>query len=139
LIELSGEPAYLQVANDLRRQIRKGSMPTGTRLPSTTQLMATYGHSSTVIKAAINELRADGLVVGQQGKGVFVRDPSGAGDRPGGSDQFRVLMAQVQTLMSTTACASPRSSSTRMATSAAVSVVIGRGSFMATSTPAGTG
>ena len=98
MTELSGEPAYQQVANDLRRQIRKGSMPAGTRLPSTSQLMATYGHSSTVIKAAINELRADGLVVGQQGKGVFVRDPSEAGDRPAGSDQFRTLMAQVQTL-----------------------------------------
>ena len=98
MTELSGEPAYQQVANDLRRQIRKGSMPAGTRLPSTSQLMATYGHSSTVIKAAINELRADGLVVGQQGKGVFVRDPSGTEERTEGSDQFRVLMAQVRTL-----------------------------------------
>ena len=98
MTELSGEPAYQQVANDLRRQIRKGSMPTGTRLPSTSQLMATYGHSSTVIKAAINDLRADGLVVGQQGKGVFVRDPRGAGERPEGSDQFRALMDQVRTL-----------------------------------------
>ena len=98
MTELSGEPAYQQVANDLRRQIRKGSMPAGHRLPSTSQLMATYGHSSTVIKAAINELRADGLVVGQQGKGVFVREPSGAGERPTGSDQFRTLMAQVKSL-----------------------------------------
>jgi GntR family transcriptional regulator len=72
--ELTGEPAYRQVANDLRRQIVDGALPTGTRLPSQAALTKTYGVSATVVKAALSELRVDGLVIGQQGKGTFVRD-----------------------------------------------------------------
>ncbi len=37
------------------------------------QLRQLYGVSNTVIRDALNELRREGLVVGQQGKGVFVR------------------------------------------------------------------
>jgi GntR family transcriptional regulator len=72
--ELTGEPAYRQVANDLRRQITDGALPPGTQLPSLAALTKTYGVSATVVKAALSELRVDGLVIGQQGKGTFVRD-----------------------------------------------------------------
>jgi GntR family transcriptional regulator len=40
------------------------------------QLRQRYGVSNTVVRDALNELRRDGLVVGQQGKGVFVRPAS---------------------------------------------------------------
>src|SRR4051794_11401095 len=63
--ELTGEPAYRQVANDLRGQITTGVLPAGAQLPSTTALTQKYGVSATVIKAALNELRVDGLIVGQ--------------------------------------------------------------------------
>jgi GntR family transcriptional regulator len=71
--DLSGTPAYLQVAADLRKQIAGGALPVGAKLPSMTQLRELYGVSNTVIRDALNELRREGLVVGQQGKGVFVR------------------------------------------------------------------
>ena len=69
---MSGMPAYLQVADDLRTQIRSGALEPGAQLPSMAQLRQRYGVSNTVVRDALSELRRDGLVVGQQGKGVFV-------------------------------------------------------------------
>jgi DNA-binding GntR family transcriptional regulator len=71
---MSGMPAYLQVAGDLREQIRTGRLGPGDKLPSMAQLRAQYGVSNTVIRDALNELRRDGAVIGQQGKGVFVSE-----------------------------------------------------------------
>lgn len=68
-----GLPAYKQVAGDLRRQIAAGELPVGVAIPSTAELTRRYEISSTVARAAVAQLRADGLVVGQPGKGVFVR------------------------------------------------------------------
>jgi len=68
-----GRPAYQQVADDLRRKIAAGELAVGSAIPSTAQLTRTYGVSSTVVRAAVNRLRADGLLLGQPGKGVFVR------------------------------------------------------------------
>lgn len=67
-------PAYRQIADELRTKIRNGRLPAGSQLPSTSEMMRTYDVSSTVVKAALNQLRLEGLVIGQQGKGVFVRD-----------------------------------------------------------------
>ena len=69
----TGKPAYQHVADDLRRQISDGRLPVGSQLPTVAQLMKTYDVSSTVIKSAINQLKAENVVVGQQGKGVYVR------------------------------------------------------------------
>lgn len=70
----TGRPAYLQVTDDLRRQIESGRLGPGDKLPSMAELCRVYSVSSTVIRDALGELRRAGLVVGQQGKGVFVRD-----------------------------------------------------------------
>jgi len=81
MIEKTGRPAYMQIADELRRQIRSGSLPPGTALPSITQLCRRYDVSASVVKAAISVLRTEGLIVGQQGKGVFVRYPGSAAGR----------------------------------------------------------
>lgn len=73
MTDLVGRPAYRQVADDLRRKIAAGEPEVGSAIPSTAQLTRAYGVSSTVVRAAVAELRADGLVLGQPGKGVFVR------------------------------------------------------------------
>ncbi|RVX46252.1 regulatory GntR family protein [Nonomuraea polychroma] len=74
MVKNTGRPGYLQIADDLRAQIRGGSLAPGTPLPSTTQLAEQYDASLSVVKMAVGILRNEGLVIGQQGKGVFVRD-----------------------------------------------------------------
>src|SRR5262245_54811831 len=69
----TGRPAWQQVADDLRRQIGDGRLPVGSQLPTVARLMEIYGVSSTVIKSAISQLKARTVVIGQQGKGVYVR------------------------------------------------------------------
>jgi DNA-binding transcriptional regulator YhcF (GntR family) len=69
----SGTPAYRHVAAELRRQISDGSLSVGAQLPTVAALMAEWEVSSTVIKAAVSQLKAEGVVIGQQGKGVYVR------------------------------------------------------------------
>jgi GntR family transcriptional regulator len=71
--ESVGRPAYQQVADDLRRRIASAELPVGSAIPSTAKLSKTYGVSITVVRAAVAQLRGDGLLMGQPGKGVFVR------------------------------------------------------------------
>ncbi|WP_049567323.1 winged helix-turn-helix domain-containing protein [Nonomuraea sp. SBT364] len=78
MVEKSGRPGYLQIADDLRAQIRTGSLSPGAALPSTAQLCQRYDVSASVVKAAISVLRTENLIVGQQGKGVFVREDAAA-------------------------------------------------------------
>ncbi|MFI6297633.1 GntR family transcriptional regulator [Nonomuraea sp. NPDC050790] len=74
MVKHTGRPGYLQIADDLREQIRGGSLAPGAPLPSTTQLAEQYDASLSVVKMAVGLLRNEGLVIGQQGKGVYVRD-----------------------------------------------------------------
>ncbi len=69
---VTGRPAYRRIADDLRAKILDGTYPLGEPLPSTAKLMTAYGVSITVARAAVNELRAEGVVAGQPGKGVYV-------------------------------------------------------------------
>ena len=73
MTESIGRPAYQQVAEDLRQRIASGEFPVGSAIPSTSKLASAYAVSITVVRAAVTQLRADGLLIGQPGKGVFVR------------------------------------------------------------------
>ena len=97
---MSGMPAYRQVADDLRAQIRAGALEPGAQLPSMTQLRKRYSVSNTVVRDALNELRRDGLVVGQQGKGVFVRptSESATSANGGGGDDSAELRRELADL-----------------------------------------
>lgn len=77
----TGEPAGQQLARALRRRIVDEMSP-GDRLPSSAELQAEHGVSSTVVRDAINALKAQGFVVGQQGKGVFVAEIGLPGAEP---------------------------------------------------------
>jgi DNA-binding GntR family transcriptional regulator len=71
--------------------IEQGVLEPEDSLPSTAQLCDQYGVSASVVKAAISVLRTEDLVIGQQGKGVFVR-PAGQNPQPEGDD---ALIAQL--------------------------------------------
>jgi GntR family transcriptional regulator len=72
----AGRPAYLQVADALRAQIRDGTYPPGAQLPTERALMATWNVSSKTVRAAVDRLRAEGYVLSRQGVGSFVREPA---------------------------------------------------------------
>lgn len=69
-----GTPFYRQIAEDIAAQIEAGTLKPGDKLPSTAQLKDHYDVSETVIRFAMVELKARGLVVGHQGKGTFVAE-----------------------------------------------------------------
>ncbi|WP_182874314.1 GntR family transcriptional regulator [Microbispora sp. H10670] len=67
-------PPYKQVANALRAAILTKTFEPGEKLPSGTELAATYGVARMTVQQAIRLLRDEGLVVSRQGSGVFVRE-----------------------------------------------------------------
>lgn len=71
--DLTGRPMYLVVADDLRKRIDRADLRPGDQIPSLAELVGEYDASTTTIRQALAVLRAEGHLVGQQGKGVFVR------------------------------------------------------------------
>jgi len=69
-------PLYEQVAEGLRSEIKTGSLPEGVAFPSERKLMARFGVARSTVRAAIAQLRSEGMVVVEKGAGSFVRDPS---------------------------------------------------------------
>ncbi|TXI02163.1 MAG: FadR family transcriptional regulator [Rhizobium sp.] len=65
-----------KVIDQLRLEIETGKLRVGDQLPTEPQLEAVFDVSRTVVREAIADLRAAGLVKPVQGKGVFVSDVS---------------------------------------------------------------
>lgn len=65
------------IADDLREQIRTGTLPPGSVLPTSRELSETYGVTPKTASAGIALLKAEGLVLGEQGGRRRVR-----ADRP---------------------------------------------------------
>ena len=87
-------PPYRQAADDLRKRISKGEFGPGERLPSVRDLATEYGVAPQTMQNALKELRKDELVVAQQGRAFFVRDPT----RPAGAngtDSERLAAAEI--------------------------------------------
>ncbi|WP_219415704.1 GntR family transcriptional regulator [Pseudonocardia nigra] len=64
---------WRDIAADLRGAIEGGEYAPGARLPSRSQLVQRYSVAPQTVVNAINALRAEGLVVGLTGSGVYVR------------------------------------------------------------------
>ncbi|TRO56211.1 GntR family transcriptional regulator [Streptomyces sp. IB201691-2A2] len=65
--------AHQKIAAGLRRQITRGDLAPGAQLPSTPALMEQYGVAGTTIQKALLMLKEEELLLGQPGKGVFVK------------------------------------------------------------------
>lgn len=63
-----------EVARMLCEAIKSGVYKPGDRLPTETALCELYGVSRPVLREAISQLKSDGLVIPQQGRGVFVSE-----------------------------------------------------------------
>jgi GntR family transcriptional regulator len=66
-------PKYAQVVSEIKHRIERGEYPPGSLLPSEHQLGSEFGLSRPTIVKALSELRQDGWIDTQQGKGSFVR------------------------------------------------------------------
>jgi GntR family transcriptional regulator len=69
----SSWPLYLQIADDLRKEILQQQLRPGERLPSEHSLMERYGASRQTVRKAVAVLKTEGLLDAAQGQGVFVR------------------------------------------------------------------
>src|SRR5512139_2408035 len=69
----SYEPAYVQLAKILRRQIADGAYRPGDQLPSEAQLCRRYGISPMTVRRSINLLSDQDIVNTAQGRGTFVK------------------------------------------------------------------
>lgn len=61
-----------QIVEVMQKRIQSGEYPRGEKLPSEHVLIAEFGVNRTVVREAIANLRANGLVTARQGIGVFV-------------------------------------------------------------------
>lgn len=66
-------PPYRQIAALLRQAIDLGRLAPGEKLPSEAALMEQFGVARMTVRHAIQELRGEGLVNAEHGRGVFVR------------------------------------------------------------------
>ncbi|MFC4063782.1 GntR family transcriptional regulator [Actinoplanes subglobosus] len=65
-------PAYRRIAADLADKIRAGEYRPGDALPAQRELSAGYGVTLMTLRQALQQLREDGLIVQQAGRGTFV-------------------------------------------------------------------
>lgn len=71
--ELSSHvPVYVQLADEVQRQIEAGELSVGARLPGERDLAERYHVALGTVRRAVQELRDRGLVVTTHGKGTFV-------------------------------------------------------------------
>jgi GntR family transcriptional regulator len=66
-------PTYRRIADDLRTLVLSGELAPGEKLRSENELKDQYGTTRVTVRKALALLKADGLLISEQGKGVFVR------------------------------------------------------------------
>src|SRR5262245_18290299 len=76
----------------LAARIASGGIAAGAKLPSESELVTEFGVSRTVVREAISQLRARGLVATHRGIGTFTRTP------PAGVVDFPVKRVHQATL-----------------------------------------
>ena len=63
---------YQRIVQDLRRQIATGQLQPGSRIPGIKELAEQYAVAPGTAQRALGELRIEGLIYSQQGRGSFV-------------------------------------------------------------------
>ncbi len=68
----SGEPIYRQIVEAIKFEVARGKLTDGDKLPSLRELANSLGINMRTVVKAYDELVHAGLVVRQQGRGVFI-------------------------------------------------------------------
>jgi DNA-binding GntR family transcriptional regulator len=66
-------PLYARIAAAIRDDITSGTLEPGAQVPGEQALTKTWGTTRPTVRQALELLRAEGLIVTQQGRGRFVR------------------------------------------------------------------
>lgn len=66
-------PPYRKIADELRALILSGKLRAGEKLKSENELKDQYATTRVTVRKALALLKADGLLISEQGRGVFVR------------------------------------------------------------------
>lgn len=69
-----GRSLYEKLTDCIRRDIRAGDLPAGTRLPSKRRCAADLGLSVVTVQTAYEQLLAEGYIVSHERRGYFVAD-----------------------------------------------------------------
>lgn len=79
------EPAYAQLARELREAVEAGRFSDGARLPTEAELARQHGVSRQTVRRAFQDLVADGIVYRVPGRGTFANESAGRYRRQLGS------------------------------------------------------
>ena len=85
---------YVQIAEQLVREIAAGKFAPAGRLPSEAELVASYNVSRVTVRQAIDQLSQQGLVTRKQGKGTFVTGPAVQHELGGREGFYDALLRQ---------------------------------------------
>lgn len=69
------QPQYIQIAEQIRRQIASGEYPVGSKIPTENKLAQSLGVSRPTVRHALDLLTAEKRLVRVKGSGTFVTQP----------------------------------------------------------------
>lgn len=95
----AGSPPYKRIERELRAEIERGDLPPGSQLPTQQALVRRFKVTRSTIQRALDELRQDGYIDSQQGRGAFVRErtPAQSPFGPAGTHLTSHLLSAFQT------------------------------------------
>lgn len=86
---------YRDVAEKLRTRIASGKYPPNTKLPSLYDLVDEFKVSEISVRRALRELSYEGLVYGEQGRGIFIK-PKGVIHRVFAADAEHTIGDEIE-------------------------------------------
>ena len=90
-IKKRGLTKYPRVRERIRRQIAKGGLAPGSRLPTETQFAKRLKVTPPTVSRALNDLVREGLIVRRRGSGSYVADPHKRQVLPGKKVRIGIL------------------------------------------------
>jgi DNA-binding transcriptional regulator YhcF (GntR family) len=91
-------PAYVQVADVLRDEIKRGAIRPGERLPSVRDLSVRFDIASVTVQSALRVLRDEGFIASRSTRGYFVREELPPADIDQPSAEFTALRNQIDAI-----------------------------------------
>jgi GntR family transcriptional regulator len=71
----SGQPIYLQIANQIRQKVASGELKPGDQLPTVRQMATDLRINFNTVARAYRMLDEAGLISTQQGRGTYIWEP----------------------------------------------------------------